>query len=94
MAMILDHSELGGLDAITTAEYIRAGGLSAGEAVGAAIDVGNFCDDHQHVAHMARHALGYETLPVLSLSDSQLDAKASIAIRQSWLWTMDSSEEL
>ena len=36
--MILDRSELGGLDAITTAEHIYAGDLSAREAVGAAID--------------------------------------------------------
>lgn len=38
MTTILDHSELGGLDAITTAEHIRAGGLSVREAVEAAID--------------------------------------------------------
>ena len=38
VAGIVDHSELGGLDAVTTAERIHAGGLSAREAVEAAID--------------------------------------------------------
>lgn len=38
MALILDDSELGRLDAVATAERIRAGELSASEAVAAAIE--------------------------------------------------------
>ena len=41
MATIIDHSELGRLDAVETAARIRAGELSAREAVSGAIDRAN-----------------------------------------------------
>ncbi len=41
LTTILDHTELGGLDAVATAERIRAGEFSAREAVVAAIDRAN-----------------------------------------------------
>jgi Asp-tRNA(Asn)/Glu-tRNA(Gln) amidotransferase A subunit family amidase len=41
MTTILDHTELGSLDAVATAERIRAGEFSAREAVVAAIDRAN-----------------------------------------------------